>query len=30
MDTGMGLSGPQEFDSDVTGSLFAGTLNGNV
>ena len=30
LDTGMGLSGPQNFDSDVTGSLFAGTLNGRM
>ena len=30
MDTGMGLSGPQGFDSDVAGSLFAGTLNGRM
>ena len=30
MDTGMGLSGPQNFDSDVAGSLFAGTLNGRM
>tara|TARA_R110000737_G_scaffold51216_2_gene72365 strand:- start:6098 stop:7363 length:1266 start_codon:yes stop_codon:yes gene_type:complete len=30
MDTGLGLSGPQGFDSDATGSLFAGTLNGRM
>jgi hypothetical protein len=30
MDTGLGLSGPQGFDSDVAGSLFAGTLNGRM
>ena len=30
MDTGMGLSGPQGFESDVAGSLFAGTLNGRM
>jgi len=30
MDTGLGLSGPQGFDSDVAGSLFAGTLNGRI
>jgi hypothetical protein len=30
MDTGLGLSGPQNFDSDATGSLFAGTLNGRM
>ena len=30
MDTGLGLSGPQGFDSDAAGSLFAGTLNGRM
>jgi hypothetical protein len=30
MDVGLGLSGPQGFDSDVAGSLFAGTLNGRM
>ena len=30
MDTGLGLSGPQNFDADVAGSLFAGTLNGRM
>jgi len=30
MDTGLGLSGSQNFDSDVAGSLFAGTLNGRI
>jgi hypothetical protein len=30
MDTGLGLSGPQGFDADVAGSLFAGTLNGRM
>ena len=30
MDTGMGALGAQQMDSDVTGSLLAGTLNGNI
>ena len=30
MDTGLGLQGPQTQDSDVTGSLRAGTINGNM
>ena len=30
MDTGMGALGSQQMDSDVTGSLLAGTLNGNI
>ena len=30
MDTGMGALGAQQMDSDVTGSLRAGTLNGNM
>ncbi len=30
MDTGLGIQGPQAFDSDATGSLFAGTLNGRM
>ena len=30
MDTGMGALGAQQMDSDVTGSLRAGTLNGNI
>jgi hypothetical protein len=30
MDTGLGIQGPQNFDSDVAGSLFAGTLNGRM
>ena len=30
MDTGMGLSGSSNFDSDVSGSLLAGTLNGSI
>jgi hypothetical protein len=30
MDTGLGLQGPQNFDADVAGSLFAGTLNGRM
>jgi len=30
MDTGLGLSGNAGFDSDVTGSLFAGTLLGGM
>ena len=30
MDTGLGIQGPQAFDSDATGSLFAGTLNGRI
>ncbi len=30
MDTGLGLQGPQAFDADVAGSLFAGTLNGRM
>jgi len=30
MDTGMGALGAQQMDSDVTGSLLAGTLNGNM
>jgi len=30
MDTGMGALGAQQMDSDVTGGLLAGTLNGNI
>jgi hypothetical protein len=30
MDTTLGLSGPSNFDSDVTGSLFAGTMTGGM
>jgi len=30
MDTGLGLSGGQSMDSDVTGSLFAGTMVGGM
>jgi hypothetical protein len=30
MDTSLGLSGPANFDSDVTGSLLAGTLMGGM
>ena len=30
MDTTLGLSGPANFDSDVTGSLLAGTLTGGM
>jgi hypothetical protein len=30
MDTGLGALGGQQMDSDVTGSLRAGTLNGNI
>ena len=30
MDTGLGLSGPANFDSDATGSLFAGTMTGGM
>jgi len=30
MDTGMGLGGPQTFTSDVSGSLFAGTVYGSM
>jgi hypothetical protein len=30
MDTGLGLSGGANFDSDATGSLFAGTLLGGM
>ena len=30
MDVGLGLQGPQAFDADVAGSLFAGTLNGRM
>jgi hypothetical protein len=30
MDTGMGALGAQQMDSDVTGSLLAGTLNGSM
>jgi len=30
MDTGLGALGAQQMDSDVTGSLRAGTLNGNI
>ena len=30
MDTGLGLSGPNNYDSDVTGSLLAGTMTGGM
>ena len=30
MDTGLGLSGPNSFDSDATGSLLAGTMTGGM
>ncbi|MDE0722754.1 MAG: hypothetical protein OSB28_05530 [Flavobacteriales bacterium] len=30
MDTTLGLSGPQNFDSDATGSLLAGTMTGGM
>ena len=30
MDTGLGLQGPNTLDSDVTGSLMAGTIYGNM